>query len=48
LVVLRNLQAGILKTENLCGLIYEIEPDLTPGGDPENRTHEDRLAHGEK
>jgi hypothetical protein len=48
LVVLRNLEANLLKTDNLSELIYEMEPDATPQVYQENKTHEDRLAHGEK
>jgi hypothetical protein len=48
LVVLRNLEAGILKTENLCGLVCGVEPGLTPRVYAVNATFNDRLAHGEK
>jgi hypothetical protein len=48
LVVLRNLEAKLLKTDNLRELIYGIEPDAMPRIYPENKTPEDRLAHGEK
>jgi hypothetical protein len=48
LVVLRNLEAKLQKTDNLRGLICEIEPDAPPRIYLENKTPKDRLTHGEK
>jgi hypothetical protein len=48
LVVLRDLKAKLLKTDNLSGLIYEIDLGAMPWVYRRKETHEDRLAHGEK
>jgi len=44
LVALRNLEAKILKTANLCGTVHGLKPGATPGVNAENTTLKDRLA----
>jgi hypothetical protein len=43
LVVLRNLEAKLLKMRNLRGLVRDLEPGLMLLVYAENTTHEDRL-----
>jgi hypothetical protein len=43
LVVLRNLEAKLLKMRNLRGLVCDLEPGLMLLVYAENTTHEDRL-----
>jgi hypothetical protein len=45
LVVLSNLEAKLLKTANLRGLVRDLGPGLMLLVYAENTTHEDRLAH---
>ena len=44
LVVLRNLEAKLLKMVNLRGLVRDLEPGLMLLVYAENTTHEDRLV----
>ena len=43
--VLRNLEAKFLKTENLRGVVWEMERSATPRVHSENNIFRDRLAH---
>jgi hypothetical protein len=48
LPVLRTLEAKFLKTGNLCGLVFGMEPDAMPQVHGENTTPTNRVADWEK